>query len=60
MIGGQPQGESISLIPENEGQFCVYSAKEPWTLFIHLLMVYMVQAPPVTVNMLKYDDGSPF
>ena len=58
IINGKPQNSSISLIPENENQFSAYAANEPWALFIHLLMIYMVQAPPVTVNMLAYDDGT--
>ena len=60
VINNKPQNMSISLIPDKENQFSAYPAKEPWSLFIHLLMIYMVQVPQVIVNMLAYDDGTPF
>lgn len=60
LINHRPQERSISLLPEEENQFAVYSAKEPWALFVHLLMMYMVQVPQVIVNMLAYDSGEPF
>lgn len=57
---GVPQDQSIDLLPDPTNRFGAYSAREPWALFIFLLMKYMVQAPQVTVNMLPYDNGQPF
>ncbi len=60
-IGGIPQGGSIDLLPnKNCNVIALYPAKEPWALFVSLLLMYMVQAPQVTVNMLPYDNGQPF
>lgn len=57
---GVPKDQSIDLLPDPTNRFGVYSAKEPWALFISLLMKYMVQAPQLIVNMLPYDNGQPF
>ena len=51
---------SLDLLPKPSSVVCGYNAKEPWALFVFLLLRYMVQAPESIVNMLAYDDGSPF
>ena len=57
---GVLQDQSIDLLPDPTNRFGVYSAMEPWTLFIFLLIKYMAQAPQLIVNMLPYDNGQPF
>ena len=57
---GRPQESSIDLLPSAGGEFGAYPAKEPWALFVNLLLRYMVNAPQVRVNMLMYDSGEPF
>ncbi len=60
-IAGVPQDGAIDLLPnKNYSVIASYLAKEPWALFVSLLLVYMVQAPQLTVNMLPYDNGQPF
>lgn len=61
LIDSVLQNGSIDFLPnENHNVIASYRAKEPWTLFVFLLLVYMVQAPQVTVKMLSYDNGQPF
>ena len=60
LIQNFPQDNSISLLPDGEGQSCAYATKAPWSLFVHLLLTYMVQAPQPMVNMVAYDNGEPF
>jgi len=58
---GVPQKQSIDLLPnKNHNRIASYPAKEPWALFVSLLLTYMVRAPQVIVNMLPYDNGQPF
>lgn len=57
---GIPPDKSIDLLPKPGSQLCTYRAKEPWALFIMLLLKYMSQATTEPVNMLKYDDGAPY
>ncbi len=60
-IDNDLQGRSIDLLPDKElNHISSYQTKEPWALFVFLLMRYMVQAPQVIVNMLSYDNGKPF
>ena len=57
---GIPGEGTIDLLPNGTGTICAYKATEPWSLFIFLLLRYMVQVPQVTINMLEYDSGKPF
>lgn len=51
---------SIDLLPCADSQICTYPAKEPWSLFIMLLLRYMTQAPTAAVNMLDYGGNEPY
>ena len=57
---GVPASGSIDLLPNPESNLCCYKAKEPWALFIILLLRYMTQAPAEPVNMVPYSAGEPF
>ena len=57
---GVPTDGSLDLLPSPGSTVCGYNAKDPWALFIFLLLRYMVQVPESIVNMLPYDDGQPF
>ncbi len=60
LINDRPQRGTIDLLPNQSGKFCSYPAKEPWALFVFLLLRYMVQVPQVCIDMLRYDSGEPF
>lgn len=55
-----PQDKSIDLLPNHGSSICTYHAKEPWSLFIMLLLRYMVQVPTEPINMLFYGDENPY
>lgn len=55
---GIPEDGSIDLLPREGSTVGAYHAEEPWALFVHLLLHYMVQAPSDPVNMLLYYEGA--
>lgn len=55
-----PAPGSIDLLPSPGSKLCSYPAKEPWSLFIMLLLVYMTQAPTEPVKMLSYGGDEPY
>ena len=55
-----PQDKSIDLLPNSESSICSYRANEPWSLFVMLLLGYLVQAPTEPVNMLLYGSEDPY
>ena len=57
---GGPPDRSVDLLPQPGSRLCSYSAKEPWALFIMLLLRYMSQAPMEPINMLAYGGKSTF
>ena len=57
---GIPEDGSIALLPRKGSTVVAYPAQEPWALFVHLLLHYMVQVPSESINMLLYDNGNPF
>lgn len=57
---GNPQDKSINLLPSPGSSICTYRAKEPWSLFVMLLLYYMVQVPTEPVNMLFYGGNEPY
>ena len=60
LINGQPQKNSIDLLPSPDSTLCCYRAKEPWTLFLMLLLRYMVQATTEPIDMLAYGGDVPY
>lgn len=60
LVDGKPEDRSIDLIPSGDSVLTTYSAKEPWALFVNLLLRYMLQVSTDPVKMLKYDSGEPF
>lgn len=59
LVDGMPSDNSVSFIPKTDSRLCTYLSKEPWSLFIMLLLPYMVQTPTEAVNMLHYGKGCP-
>ena len=57
---GIPRDGSINFLPYPNSSICTYRAKEPWSLFIMLLLNYMVQVPTENVNMLPYGGSDPY
>ena len=55
-----PTLQSIDLLPSLGSKLCSYPAKEPWSLFIMLLLRYMTQAPMEPINMLLYGGNEPY
>ena len=60
MTSGVPASNSIDLLPSLGSRLCTYQAKQPWSLFIMLLLRYMNQAPMEPVNMLLYGGNEPY
>ena len=60
LINGQPQNNSIDLLPSPGSTLCCYRAKEPWSLFLMLLLHYMVQAPTEPIDMIDYGGDNPY
>ena len=60
LIEGVPSRGSIDLLPSPGSNLCSYRAKEPWSLFIILLLRYMTQVPAEPVNMVPYGAEEPF
>ena len=57
---GIPQDKSVGFLPEPGSKLCTYRAKEPWSLFVMLLLRYMTQASTKPVNILDYGGNSPY
>lgn len=57
---GNPQDRSIDLLPCPDSSICTYRAKEPWSLFVMLLLRYMTQVPTEPTNMLFYGGDDPY
>ena len=57
---GIPQNNSINFLPYPGSSVCTYRANEPWSLFVMLLLNYMVQVPAEPVNMLCYGGNDPY
>jgi len=55
-----PPNNSINLLPAPGSSICSYRAKEPWSLFVMLLLRYMSQAPTEPINMLPYGGDDPY
>ena len=55
-----PQDTSINFLPYPGSSICTYRANEPWSLFVNLLLQYMVQVPTEPVNMLLYGGSDPY
>ena len=56
--GGIPTPGSIDLLPCKGSTLVSYPAEEPWALFVHLLLRYMVQAPSELIKTTLYYDGA--
>ena len=56
--GGIPKPGSIDLLPCEGSTLVSYPAQEPWALFIHLLLRYMVQAPSEPIKTILYYNGA--
>ena len=57
---GIPLDNSINFLPYPGSSICTYRANEPWSLFVMLLLNYMIQAPTEPVNMLLYGGNDPY
>ena len=57
---GVPQDGSIDLLPSPGSRLYTYCSKEPWSLFVMLLLRYMAQAPTTPINMLPYGGNDPY
>ena len=57
---GIPLDNSINFLPYPGSSICTYCANEPWSLFVMLLLNYMIQAPTEPVNMLLYGGNDPY
>ena len=57
---GVPQDQSIDLLPKPGSKLYSYRAKEPWSLFVMLLLRYMTQAQTEPINMLAYGGDNPY
>ena len=55
-----PRDGGIDLLPMEGGVIATYHAKEPWALFIQLLLQYMSQTISEPVDMLKYGGVDAF
>lgn len=60
IVGGIPSNQSIDLLPTPGSRLCCYQATEPWSLFVMLLLRYMVEAPQELVSMLPYGGADPY
>ncbi len=58
--GGEPLDESVNFLPYPGSSICTYRANEPWSLFVLLLLNYMVQVPTEPINMTLYSGNDPF
>ena len=57
---GIPRDGSINFLPYPNSSISTYRAKEPWSLFVMLLLNYMIQVPTENVNMLPYGGSDPY
>lgn len=57
---GIPCDKSIDFLPFPGSSICTYRAREPWSLFVMLLLRYMTQVPEEPVNMLSYGGNEPY
>ncbi|MCY4401646.1 MAG: hypothetical protein OXD54_03640 [Candidatus Poribacteria bacterium] len=57
---GIPPDKSINLLPQPGSRICTYRAKQPWALFVMLLLRYMSLTPTEPVDMLYYGGGTPY
>ena len=55
-----PRDNSIDFLPYPVSSICTYRATEPWSLFVLLLLHYMIQAPTEPVKMLLYSGDDPY
>ena len=60
LINGIPQNKSIDLLPSPRSNLYSYPAKEPWSLFLMLLLRHMNQASWHPINMISYGGHAPF
>ena len=51
---------SIDFLPNPGSRLCRYRARDPWALFVMLLLRYMVQAPMEAIHMPAYAGPCPF
>lgn len=52
--------KSINFLPYPDSSICTYRAKEPWSLFVMLLLNCMSQVPTERVNMLPYGGSESY
>ena len=52
--------ERVELLPGPDTQSYVFKAKEPWALFVMMLLEYMTRAPAEPVNMTRYGGTDSF
>ena len=55
-----PRDGGVDLIPSATSEAAAFRAKEPWALFIHLLLRYASLAPSEPIDMVKYAAGGSF
>ena len=60
LINGIPPNKSVHLLPRHGSNLCSYRAKEPWSLFLMLLLRYMNQASTEPIDMLAYGGDVPY
>ena len=57
---GIPDERSIDFLPYPGSRLFTYPAKEPWSLFVMLLLRYMTQVPTTRIDMLPYGGEEPY
>ena len=57
---GIPENNSVDLLPKPGSKLSSYRTKEPWSLFLMLLLRYMSQASTQPIDMLRYGEGAPY
>ncbi len=55
-----PDERSIDFLPYPGSRLCTYRAKEPWSLFVILLLRYMTQVPTTRIDVLPYGGKDPY
>ena len=57
---GIPRDGSVDFLPSPNSTVSTYRAKEPWSLFVMLLLRYMTQVRTEQLNMVPYGGSDPY